>query len=261
MTGDARKFVALSGGVGGAKLALGLERILPPGALSIIANTGDDFVHLGLPVSPDIDTLLYTLSGRNDTVRGWGREGETWSFMGAMRELGGEDWFQLGDRDLALHVFRGSALAAGETLTDVTGRIASRFGIASHILPMSDSPAPTIVETVEGALAFQRYFVQRRCEPAITAIDFAGRAAAPTGLVLSALADPALAGIVVCPSNPYLSIDPILAVNGMKDAIRSAGVPVVAISPLVGGNAVKGPTAKIMGELGLRVDNASIAEH
>ncbi|MCR8547512.1 2-phospho-L-lactate transferase [Salipiger sp. P9] len=254
-----RKIVALSGGVGGAKLAFGLDRALPAGALSVIVNTGDDFTHLGLPISPDIDTLLYTLSGLNDTRRGWGRAGESWAFMETLRELGGEDWFQLGDRDLALHVLRGAMLASGQDLTQVTAALAARMGIAAKVLPMSDAPSPTLVETPDGALEFQRYFVEQRCAPVVTGLRHG--AAAPSPAVLAALADPALAGIVICPSNPWLSIDPILALPGLSEALRASSAPVVAVSPLVGGQAVKGPTAKIMAELGLPVTNASIAAH
>lgn len=255
----APRILALSGGVGGAKLAFGLDRVLPAGALSVIVNTGDDFEHLGLPVSPDIDTLSYTLAALNDTERGWGRANESWAFMETLRELGGDDWFLLGDRDLALHVFRGAALRAGQSLTEFTAALAARLGIASHILPMSDQPAPTLVETPQGVLEFQRYFVQHRCEPVVTGLRYGG--AEPSAAVMAALTDPDLSGIVICPSNPWLSIDPILALPGMREAIRAAGVPVIAVSPLVGGQAIKGPTAKIMAELGLPVANSTIAAH
>lgn len=256
------KVVALSGGIGGAKLALGLDRVLAPGQLTIIANTGDDFRHLGLHVSPDIDTLLYTLAGLDDPVRGWGRRDETWNFMQALGQIGGETWFQLGDGDLALHVERTRRLAGGETLSEVTDGLRRRLGIASAIVPMSDEPVATRVETDEGWLDFQHYFVRRRCEPRVLGLDFAGAGAARLAPgAAAAIADPALAAIVICPSNPYLSVDPILAVPGMREALRAASAPVIAVSPIIAGQAVKGPTAKMMGELGLVPSAATVAEH
>ncbi|MBS7538962.1 2-phospho-L-lactate transferase [Ancylobacter lacus] len=257
------RILALSGGIGGAKLALGLDRVLPPGALSVLANTGDDFVHLGLHVSPDVDTLLYTLAGLDDPVKGWGRREETWTFMAALKALGGEDWFLLGDGDLATHVERSRLLAQGLTLSEITERFRARLGIASAILPMSDDPVRTRVKTrEEGWLDFQPYFVGRRCEPAVEALDFAGAAEARMApAVAAALADPALAAIVLCPSNPYLSIDPILAVPGIRAALARRRVPVVAVSPIIAGQAVKGPTAKMMRELGLEPGAATVAAH
>jgi LPPG:FO 2-phospho-L-lactate transferase len=262
MSADAT-IVALSGGIGGAKLALGLDRILPPGALSVVANTGDDFVHLGLHVSPDVDTLLYTLGDLADPVKGWGRKDETWTFMAAISALGGEDWFLLGDGDLATHVERTRRLASGETLTQVTDAFRRRFGIASRILPMSDDPVRTRVQTRdEGWLDFQRYFVGRRCEPVVEALAFDGADTARVGpSVIGALDDPRLAGIVICPSNPYLSVDPILAVPGLRRALEARRVPVVAVSPIIAGQAVKGPTAKLMAELGLEPSAATVARH
>jgi LPPG:FO 2-phospho-L-lactate transferase len=241
--------VALSGGVGGAKLALGLARILPPGDLTVIANTGDDFVHLGLAISPDIDTLTYVLAGLDDTARGWGRRDETWTFMAALRTLGGEDWFQLGDGDLALHVERTRRRAAGETLSAITTGIAQRLGIASRILPMSDEPVATRLRTDDGWMEFQPWFVGRRAEPRVREIVFAGvEASRPAPGVIAAIA--AARAIVICPSNPLISIDPILAVPGMREAIAAAAAPVAAVSPVIAGKAVKGPTAKMMEEMG-----------
>jgi LPPG:FO 2-phospho-L-lactate transferase len=258
-----RSIVALSGGIGGTKLALGLDRVLPPGALAVVANTGDDFVHLGLHVSPDIDTLLYTLAGLSDPVKGWGRRDETWTFMAALGALGGEDWFQLGDGDLATHVERTRRLAAGETLTQVTDAFRARFGIASRILPMSDDAVRTRVKTrEEGWLDFQRYFVGRRCEPAVELLAFSGAETARVApAVADALQDPRLAGIVICPSNPYLSVDPILAVPGLRDRLAARRVPVIAVSPIIAGQAVKGPTAKLMTELGLEPSASTAARH
>jgi LPPG:FO 2-phospho-L-lactate transferase len=253
--------VALCGGVGGAKLALGLSHAIAPEALSVVVNTGDDFEHLGLHISPDIDTVLYTLAGLNDTERGWGRADETWSFMDALRQLGAETWFQLGDRDLALHVERTRRLREAP-LSAVTVELASRLGIAVRILPMTDAPLRTIIETDAGLLPFQRYFVEQRCAPKVRAIHFDGAASAQAAPgVIEALAAPNLRAIIICPSNPYLSIDPILAVRGIRDAIERASAPVIAVSPIIGGQAVKGPAAKIMRELGIEPSAQAIAAH
>lgn len=252
--------VVLTGGVGGAKLVLGLIRILPPGEVTAIVNTGDDFTHLDLAISPDIDTLLYTLAGKANAAQGWGREGETWSFMAALRSLGGEDWFALGDGDLALHVLRTMRRGAGKPLSEITAGFAKAWGIGAAVLPMSDDPVATIVVTGEGPLAFQRYFVERRCEPTVQAIRFEGaRTARPALGVIEAIH--AADAVLIAPSNPFLSIDPLLAVPGLRAALGEARAPVVAVSPIVGGRAVKGPTAKLMAELGLEVSNAGIAAH
>jgi LPPG:FO 2-phospho-L-lactate transferase len=254
--------LALCGGVGGAKLALGLYRVLAPHGLTVVVNTGDDFEHIGLTVSPDLDTVLYTLAGWSDPERGWGRAAETWHCMASLEAMGGPGWFRLGDRDLAMHVLRTHWLRRGKTLTAFARHAAGRMGIAADILPMSDDPVRTIVATNEGPLAFQNYFVARRCEPAVSAIRFAGAdRARPSPEILHALTRPDLVAIVMCPSNPYLSIDPLLAVPGMRAALAEAPVPVVAVSPLIGGQAVKGPTAKIMAELGISATAQAIAAH
>ena len=254
------KVTVLTGGVGGAKLVLGLTAILPADRITAIVNTGDDFVHLELPISPDIDTLLYTLAGKSDLERGWGRGGETWSFMAAVRELGGPDWFNLGDGDLALHVLRLAAFARGDSLSQVTAAFARAWGLAATILPMSDDPVATMVDTDEGLLSFQDYFVARRCTPLLRRVTFAGaEVARPSPGVLDAIAG--ADRILVAPSNPWLSVDPILAVPGVRDALVAAPSPVVAVSPLIAGRAVKGPTGKLMAELGLPLTNASIAAH
>lgn len=256
------RVVVLTGGVGGAKLVLGLQHLLPAGEVTAIVNTGDDFVHLGLPISPDIDTLLYTLAGKANAAQGWGREGESWSFMGALRELGGENWFQLGDGDLALHVLRSMGLAQGRTLSAVTAGFARAWGIATKVLPMSDERVATEVETTDGILPFQRYFVERRCAPVVKAIRFEGaEQARPAPGVVDAIRDPATRAILVAPSNPFLSVDPILAVPGIREALAAAPAPVVAVSPVIAGQAVKGPTAKLMQELGMSVDAGTIARH
>jgi LPPG:FO 2-phospho-L-lactate transferase len=256
------RVVALCGGIGGAKLALGLDRILDPGQLTVVVNTGDDFEHLGLHVSPDLDTVLYTLGGIADPERGWGRANETWNFMEALRRFGGETWFQLGDRDLAMHVSRTDWLRCGRLPSEFVSRTAHSLGISAQILPMSDNAVRTIVETAEGDLPFQHYFVRRRCEPVVKGIRFEGASAAtPSPGVLELLLNPAVRAIVVCPSNPYLSVDPILSVPGMRDALANGAAPVIAVSPIIGGQAVKGPTAKIMHELGFAVNTQAIAAH
>jgi LPPG:FO 2-phospho-L-lactate transferase len=256
-----RPVVALCGGVGGVKLALGLERLVGAN-LTVIVNTGDDFEHLGLHVSPDIDTVVYTLGGLSDTERGWGRAGESWNFMEALGALGGETWFRLGDRDLAMHIERTRALRGGTTLTEFTTAMARHLGIAAHILPMSDDRIETLVVTLDGTLPFQRYFVGLQCAPVVKRLEFrnAERAVASRE-VLTALRNPDLAAIIICPSNPYLSVAPILAVSDIRRLLEKATAPIVAVSPLIGGAAVKGPTAKIMAELGVPADSSSIARH
>jgi len=254
--------LALCGGVGGAKLALGLYRTLASGKLTIAVNTGDDFTHLGFRISPDIDTTVYTLAGIADPARGWGRNHETWNFMAAIEELGGETWFRLGDRDLAMHVERTASLKAGKTLTEFVAHAARKFGIDAQILPMTDNNLRTIVVTDEGELPFQRYFVERRCEPVVRALRFGGATQArPAQELLEALSDASLRAVVICPSNPYLSIDPLLAMPELRRAISRTNAPVIAVSPIIGGQAVKGPTAKIMTELGIPVTIQSIAAH
>ena len=255
------RVVALCGGVGGAKLALGLQQVLGP-RLSVVVNMADDFEHLGLRISPDLDTVLYTLGGLSDRQRGWGRAGESWHFMEALAEVGGETWFSLGDRDLALHVERTRRLAAGQTLTAIAADIARRFGIAARICPVSNDDIRTIVVTPDEELAFQRYFVERRCEPTVRRIRFEGADTARlTREVRDALAPRDLRMVVICPSNPFLSIDPLFAVSGLRELLAAADVPIVAVSPIVGGQAVKGPTRKIMDELGVAATTAAIAKH
>jgi len=256
------KVLALSGGVGGAKLSLGLSKVLPEGELAVLVNTGDDFTHLGLRICPDLDTVLYTLAGVVNTEQGWGRAAETFGFMDEVRRQGGPDWFLLGDRDLALHVERTQRLAAGERLTGIMAAFAARFGVTARLLPMSDAPIATLLDTDAGSLEFQHYFVRLRAMPRVTRLHFAGAAQArPIEELLTLLRSPSLESIVICPSNPYLSIDPIMAVPGIRAALRAAGVPIVAVSPLIGGRAVKGPTAKIMQELGIEANSLSIAQH
>jgi LPPG:FO 2-phospho-L-lactate transferase len=255
--------LALSGGIGGAKLALGLYRELPPNALIVVCNTGDDFDHLGLAISPDLDTVLYTLAGIANPETGWGRAGETWSFMKALRELGGETWFRLGDKDLAIHIERTRRLAAGETLSAISLDFCQRLGVRAQVVPMSDQPVRTIVRTAGGGLLpFQRYFVEQRCAPEVAGFVFDGAdSAKPLPMVERALASRDLKAVVICPSNPFISIDPILAMPGLREAIAGCSAPVVAVSPIIGGRAVKGPTAKMMAELELSISARAVADH
>lgn len=254
--------IALAGGVGGARLAKGLALALPADRLAVVVNVGDDFEHLGLHVSPDIDTVLYTLAGLANPATGWGREGESWQFMAALSQLGGENWFQLGDLDLATHVERTHRLRSGEPLSAITARFAERLGIGAAIVPVTDAPLRTMVDTDEGTLAFQEYFVHRQCRPRVTGFRFEGAAATTPSAPLAALmARDDIEGIVVCPSNPWLSIDPLLAVPGLRKWIEVRGLPVVAVSPIVGGKAVKGPAGKIMDELGIEVSALGVARH
>jgi LPPG:FO 2-phospho-L-lactate transferase len=259
---DERPVLALSGGVGGAKLVLGLARILAPGCLHVVANVGDDFEHLGLHISPDIDTLTYVLAGIDNTQAGWGRRDETWSFMQALAEIGGETWFKLGDRDLAIHIERTRRLSGSETLSAITADIARRLGISSVIVPMTNDRVRTKVHTAEGAIDFQRYFVERQCAPVVTSFSFEGAGQATPHLdILSTLRNPGLRAVVICPSNPFISIDPILALRSLREALTETTAPIVAVSPIIGGRAVKGPTAKMMNELGLAVDATTAAAH
>jgi LPPG:FO 2-phospho-L-lactate transferase len=254
--------LALTGGVGGAKLAAGLAAVLPPDRLTIVVNTGDDFEHLGLTICPDIDSLVYALAGLNDTQRGWGVADETWQAMAMLRVLGEADWFSLGDRDLAMHIARSHRLRSGESLSEVTAALTRALGIGAAVVPMSDAPVRTQIETDAGWLDFQRYFVAEQCRPAARAIRFAGTpGSAPSPGFATALARSDLAAVVLCPSNPFLSVDPILALDGVHARLAGVQVPVIAVSPLVGGKALKGPLAKLMGELGLASDNHAIAAH
>jgi LPPG:FO 2-phospho-L-lactate transferase len=254
------KVVALSGGVGGAKLVVGLAHAVEPERLLVIANGGDDFEHLGLTICPDADTLLYAGAGLDNPKLGWGRRDETWTFMAVLRDLGGPDWFQLGDGDLALHVLRSEWLRQGLRLSAIMDDLRQRLRVPFRIVPMSDDPVRTWVETDAGRLAFQDWFVVRRCGPRVSALAFVGAdGARPAPGLVEALAAPGLEAIVICPSNPLISVAPILAVQGLRAAIEQAGAPVVAVSPLVGGRALKGPAAKMMGELGLGSDALAVA--
>ena len=242
--------LALAGGVGGAKLANGLAQVTDD--LTVAVNTGDDFVHLGLHVSPDLDTVMYTLAGLNNEQTGWGRAGETWRFMEALGALGGATWFNLGDLDLATHVERTRRLTAGETLSAITADFCARLGVRARVAPMTDQPVRTMVESEDGWLPFQDYFVRLRCAPRVRSFRFDGVAiATPSHGFLRALTDRATTAIVICPSNPFVSVDPILSIAGVRELLLRRHAPLVAVSPIVGGQAIKGPALKMMQELGL----------
>lgn len=254
-------YLALCGGVGGAKLAHGLARELGPEQLHVVVNVGDDFQHLSLTICPDLDTVLYTLADVANPSQGWGRADESWKVLEEVEQLGGDSWFRLGDKDLALHLLRKMRLDAGWALTDVVADLARRLGISASILPVTDDPVRTHVETDTGYLAFQDYFVRRRCEPTVRSVHFVGAASARLNPRVEAILEsPRLAGVILCPSNPYLSIAPMLAVPGFRERLRDTPVPVIAVSPIVGGEALKGPAAKMMVELGRIPSAAAIVE-
>jgi len=236
--------------------------LLPAEQLAFLVNTGDDFNHLGLHVSPDIDTLVYTLSDQANMKTGWGRKDEGWNFMAALRQLGGEDWFSLGDKDLAMHIERTRLLSEGQSLSAVTAQLASALGISHSIFPMCNESLRTKIQTDDAVLDFQTYFVRERCAPVVTGFEFEGAASSMMNSNLVAwLREAPPTGIIICPSNPFVSIDPILQVNGMRDFLVSSDAPVIAVSPVVGGDAIKGPTVKMMQELGIPNTAQSVASH
>ena len=255
-------YLALAGGVGGARFADGLAGVLPADQLTVAVNTADDFEHLGLRISPDLDTVTYTLARIENPLTGWGRADESWAALEALGALGGETWFRLGDRDIALHLLRSAMARAGRPLSEIAAELAQALGVAHPIVPMSDQPVRTVVHTAEGALAFQDYFVRRGCAPAVTGFAFEGiAAAAPAPGLAERLANPGLAAVLIGPSNPYVSIAPILGLPEVAAFFARRPVPTVAVSPIVGGAAVKGPLAKMMGELGAEVSAAGVAAH
>lgn len=257
-----KRYLALCGGVGGAKLALGLSHVLAPEQLTIVVNTGDDFDHLGLLICPDIDTVTYTLAGLVQPTQGWGRDSESFGALDTVERLGGETWFRLGDKDIGLHLMRRIMLDRGLSLSAVTAHIACQLGIAHKIAPMTNGKVRTMVQTAEGLMAFQQYFVKERCAPVITGIQYLGAPCAPASpALMEALADPDLAGVFICPSNPYLSIDPILALPDIRQKLVDTHAPVIAVAPIVRGAAIKGPTAKIMRELSVEPSAAAVAFH
>jgi len=254
--------LALAGGVGGAKLVRGLANILEPDELSVVVNTGDDFVLHGLSICPDLDTVTYTLAGLNNTESGWGLAGETWEFLAALKRIGGDDWFKLGDQDLATHVMRSYWLSQGQTLSQVTERICAALGVVHPIGPMTDDPVRTFLDTDIGKLDFQTYFVREQCKPTVSEISYAGASEAKPSVFLSkVIAQKSLSAIIICPSNPFLSVAPILALPDIRSWLENISVPIVAVSPIIGGVAVKGPAAKLFKELGRDTSVIGIAKY
>lgn len=252
------KVVALAGGVGGAKLVDGLAQALPPENLTVIVNTGDDFEHYGLKICPDLDTICYTLAGLANPATGWGRADESWNAMASLEILGGPTWFRLGDRDLGTHLERTRRLREGEPLSKIVNDFCRAWEVGVKVLPMSDDPVPTLVNTEEGPLAFQDYFVRRKCRPEVKGFTIEGAVKAkPAPGVLEAIQEAGLA--VICPSNPWVSIDPILAIPDIRSTL--ANRPVVAVSPIIAGQALKGPAAKMFLELGIRPGAPAVANH
>lgn len=254
-------YLALSGGVGGAKLALGLSRFLEPDQLSIVANTGDDFDHLGFRISPDLDTVMYTLADLSNKELGWGLAGETWQFMAAMERLGEEAWFRLGDQDMATHIFRSQRLQAGQSLSQVTRDLCTRLGIKHALFPMTDDKVSTMVNLKQGGqLSFQHYFVRDLCKPEVSGFEFEGIAQAKVSESFAIAIKQTTDAFIICPSNPFVSVDPILKLDQVADSMKAAA-PVIAVSPIVAGQAIKGPAAKMMAELGMPQSALAVARH
>lgn len=263
MTEPLQKILALSGGVGGAKLALGLAKQLTADQLNIVVNTADDFEHLGLSISPDIDTLMYTLAGINDQQQGWGLANESWNMLAALEQLGGESWFRLGDRDLATHLERSQRLAKGQPLSAITRYLCRQLGVHHSVIPMSNDAVRTTMKMAAGGeLSFQEYFVREQCQPTITGYYFDGiEQAQPQQQLMELLAGEQLSAIIICPSNPFVSVEPILKLNGVRQAMIDNAAPVIAVSPIVAGLAIKGPTAKMMRELSMPVTATAVVEY
>jgi LPPG:FO 2-phospho-L-lactate transferase len=253
------KIVAFAGGVGGAKLSDGLARCISPEDLTVIVNTGDDFEHWGLNICPDLDTVCYTLAGLANTETGWGRAGESWEVLGVVSQLGGDDWFRIGDKDLATHLERTRRLKAGQPLSRIIREFCREWGVIPTILPMTDQPVKTMVDTVEmGELEFQEYFVHQKCEPTVKGFRFDGiENAKPAPGILEAIRDSD--GVVFCPSNPWVSIDPILNIDGIRSALSRKTV--VAVSPIIAGQTIKGPAAKMFSELKIEPSSFAVANH
>ncbi len=253
------KVCAFAGGVGGAKLAAGLQDVLPPGDLTVVVNTADDFDLWGLHICPDLDTVMYTLAGISNPETGWGLAGESFDALSMLERYGEETWFKLGDRDLATHILRTSRLRSAETLTEVTAALSGSLGVESTILPMSDDPVSTVLETPEGRLEFQEYFVRRAQRDEVLGVELRGiESTRPTGAVLAAISRADT--LVFCPSNPVVSVGPILAVPGIREALASSSAPKVAVSPIVGGRALKGPADRMLSSLGHEVSATGVAK-
>lgn len=250
------------GGVGGAKMAAGLAAVLPAADLQVVVNVGDDFVFCGLHISPDLDTVMYTLAGLNDQDRGWGLRDESWKVSQCLSRLGGPAWFRLGDADLATHLTRTDRLSRGLSLSEVSEELCRAFGVAQPVSPITDAPVRTRIQTSQGLLDFQDYFVRHGAEPAASAILYAGAdSACLAPAVAACLRSSRLEAIVLAPSNPWLSIGPMLALPEARSALEATGLPVLAVSPIIGGRAVKGPAAKLMGELGFEVSAYGVAKY
>ena len=253
--------VALAGGVGGAKLTQGLAAVLESGQLTVVVNTADDFEHLGLYICPDLDTVMYTLCGLNNLETGWGLESESWNFMEALEEIGSETWFRLGDRDLATHIQRTHRMHANDKLSDITADFCSIMGTDVRVLPMSDDPVRTIVDTDIGPIPFQEYFVRLGCSPKVCGFEFEGiQTAVFNPLASESFRAQDLRAVIICPSNPYVSIAPILSLAGARNQLRNIAAPIIAVSPIVDGQAIKGPAAKMMRELGCNPSALSVAQ-
>ncbi|CAH0992601.1 Phosphoenolpyruvate transferase [Sinobacterium norvegicum] len=256
-----KQVLAVSGGVGGAKLALGLAQVLSAEQLTIVSNTADDFEHLGFSISPDLDTVMYTLAGLNNKELGWGLAGETWSCMESLAHFSDQTWFRLGDKDLATHIYRSAELQKGVSLSRVTEQLCQSLAISHRLLPMTDDRVRTMVQTDQGALAFQHYFVREQCRPVVSGFYFDGiEQAAPQSDVVALLESSSLASIIICPSNPFVSVDPLLKLAGVAAKMAANKAPVIAISPIVGGSAIKGPAAKMFAELGLACTCEGVAD-
>ena len=253
------KVTVLAGGVGGAKLLVGLDKTLNPGKLNAIVNTGDDFFHFGLHIAPDIDSVCYALAGLSDPIHGWGRKDESWQVLEELRRIGAPDWFALGDKDLAWHLERQRLLNAGMSLTEVTEHFCEAFGITTRVLPMCDEPAPTRIRTKDGEwLGFQDYFVRQKCEPEVAEISLTGgKKIAPSQAAERALREADL--VIFAPSNPWVSIDPILSLKGVREILNEKVV--VAVSPIIQNSALKGPAAKMFRELGIMPSSEAVREH
>ena len=256
------KVLALCGGVGGAKLAYGLSKIVPPKDIVFLVNTGDDFIHFDLNISPDLDTVMYTLAELNDPKKGWGLRDETWNNLESLKEYGVDTWFKLGDKDLATHIRRTQLLKDGKKLSDVTKSLSQSLGVQHIILPMSEKPIQTIVKTDQGELAFQEYFVKYQCAPKVKKISYVGCETAEVPIYLKELINKNIfSGVIICPSNPYLSVDPILSINEIKTFLLETDIPILAVSPIIANDSIKGPTSKIMREMNIDPSVESIAQH
>jgi LPPG:FO 2-phospho-L-lactate transferase len=253
-----RNYLLLCGGVGGAKLALGFSKILPPSNFTIVVNTGDDFTHLNLKICPDLDTVLYTLSEESDLTKGWGRKNETWQMLSTLKDIGGETWFQLGDKDIATHIMRTNLINEGASLSEVTKTLCKAFKIAPNILPMSNESVKTYIQTKNRLLSFQEYFVKFQCEPPVTDFVFKGleKAKFNSEIDLDSYDE-----IIICPSNPFVSINPIIQLTDLNQYLKDFPEKVSVVSPIVNSNSLKGPTSKMMNELGMETSVVTIAKY